>query len=108
VCLEVNPEKTKYMVVSHCQNTGLYHNLLTPYKSFENVAQFKYLGMTVTNENCIHEEIKCRLNLGDACYLSVHNHFSSCLLSKDLETQIHKIIILHLVFYGCENWSLSH
>jgi len=91
VCLEVNPEKTKYMVVSHCQNTGLYHNLLTPYKSFENVAQFKYLGMTVTNENCIHEEIKCRLNLGDACYFSVQNLLSSDLLSENLKLMYSKL-----------------
>jgi hypothetical protein len=79
------------MVVSHCQNTGLYHNLLTPYKSFENVAQFKYLGMTVTNENCIHEEIKCRLNLGDACYFSVQNLLSSDLLSENLKLMYSKL-----------------
>jgi hypothetical protein len=35
---------------------------------FENMADFRYLGMTVTNKNLIHEEIKRRLNLGNACY----------------------------------------
>jgi hypothetical protein len=36
---------------------------------FENVSQFKYFGMTVTDQNLILEEIKRRLNSGNACYL---------------------------------------
>jgi hypothetical protein len=36
----------------------------------ENVAQFKYLETTVTNQNLIQEEIKRRLNSGNACYKS--------------------------------------
>jgi hypothetical protein len=43
VGLEVNREKTKYMVVSHHQNAGQSHNLLIANKSFENVANFTYL-----------------------------------------------------------------
>jgi hypothetical protein len=51
-------------------------------RSSENVAQFKYLGMTVTDQNLIQEEIKRRLNSVNACYHSVQNHLSSRLLSK--------------------------
>jgi hypothetical protein len=41
---------------------------------FENVAQFRYLGTTITNENLIQEEIKRRLNLGNACYHSLREN----------------------------------
>jgi hypothetical protein len=51
-------------------------------RSSENVAQLKYLGMAVTNENDIQEEIKKRMNSGNACYHSNHNLFCFRLLSK--------------------------
>jgi hypothetical protein len=48
-------------------------NIRTADKSFNNVAKFKYLGTMLTNQNDIHEEIKSRLNSGNACYYSVQN-----------------------------------
>jgi hypothetical protein len=69
--------------------------------------QFKYLGTTVTNQNLIQEEIKKRLNSGNACYHLVQSLLSSCLLSKNLKIIIYKTIILPVVLYGCETWSLT-
>jgi hypothetical protein len=55
----------------------------------------------------IQEEIKSRLNSGNACYHYVQNLLSSRLLSKNLKIRIYKIIILPVVVYGCETWSLT-
>jgi competence protein ComGF len=70
------------------------------------VSQLKYLGTTVTNQNLIEEEIKRRLNSGNACYHSVQNLLSSLLQSKNVKIRIYITIILHVVLYECETWSL--
>jgi hypothetical protein len=69
-------------------------------RSFENVSQFNNLGMTVTNQDLIEEEIKRRQNSGNACYHSVQNLLSSCLLPKNVKIRIYKTIILPVVLYG--------
>jgi hypothetical protein len=71
------------------------------------VSQFKYLGTTVRNQNFIKEDIKRRLNSGNACYHLVQNLLSSQLLSKNVKIRLQRIIILPVVLYGCETWSLT-
>jgi hypothetical protein len=80
--LEINAEKTKYMIMSHHPNSGQKQNIRTGNESFENVAKFKYLGMTLTDQNDIHDKTKSILNSGNACYYSVQNLFSSRLIQK--------------------------
>ena len=53
------------------------------------------------------EEIKCRINLGNACYYSLEKILSSRLLCKKLKVNTYKTIILPVVLYGCETWSLT-
>ena len=65
------------------------------------------MGTTLTNQNSIPEEIKSTLKSGNACYHSVQNLLSSRLLSKNLKIKIYRTIILPVVLYGCETWSLT-
>jgi hypothetical protein len=53
VGLEINAEKTKYILLTHHQNIGQNRDIKIANRLFVNVSQFEYLGMTVTNQNLI-------------------------------------------------------
>jgi hypothetical protein len=88
------------------KKAGQNHSIKITNRSFEGVAKSKYLGTTLTDKNCMQEEIKSRLNLGNAWYHLVQSLLSSR-LSRNVRVKIHKIIILPVVLYGCETWSLT-
>jgi hypothetical protein len=71
--LEVNWEKTKYMLMSYSRKIGQKHSMKIANTSFEDAAKFKYLGTTLTDQNCMHEEIQSRLSSGNACCRSVQS-----------------------------------
>jgi hypothetical protein len=50
VGLEINVERTKYMLLSRYPNLCQNRDIKIAKRLFENVSQFKYLGTTVTNE----------------------------------------------------------
>jgi len=106
--LEIIADKTKYMVMSQDQIAGQNQSVRINNSTFERVEEFKYLGTTLTRQNSIPEEIKIRLRSGNACYYSVQNLLSSRLLSKNLKIKIYRtIILLVVVLYWCETWSLT-
>jgi hypothetical protein len=107
VGLEVSPEKTKYMLMSRSQKTGHKHSIKIANRSSEDVAKFKYLRTTLTEQNWMHEDINSRLNLGTACYHSVQSLLPFCLLSRNLKVKIYKTIILPVVLYGCGTWPIT-
>ena len=84
----------------HCGRKGSWGCLRTGYWG-------KYLGTALTDQNCIAEEIKSRLKSGNVCCHSVQNLLSSRLLSKNLKIKIYRTVILSVVLYGCETWSLT-
>jgi hypothetical protein len=90
--------------MSRSQNIGQKHSIKIANRSFEQVAKLKNLGTALTT-NCMHDEIKSRLNPGNACYRSVQSLLSSRLLSGNVKVNIHKTIMLSVALYECETWS---
>jgi len=95
------------MVMSRDQNAGRIHSVRIDNSTFERVEEFKCLGTTLRNQNSVVEEIKSRLTSRNACYHSVQNILSSRLPSKNFKIKIYRTIILPVVLYGCETWSLT-
>jgi hypothetical protein len=56
--LEVNTDKTKYMVMSRDQNAGQSHNTKIDNSFFERVEEFKYLGTTLTNQTAFMKKFR--------------------------------------------------
>jgi hypothetical protein len=70
--LEVDVDKTTYMVMFRDQNARRSQSMKTDNNSFARMEEFKYLGTALTNQNSIQEEIKTRVKSGNACYHSMH------------------------------------
>jgi hypothetical protein len=76
------------------QKAGQRHCLNKANSSFEGVVTLKYHGTTLTDQKCMFEEIKSRLNSGSASYHSVQSLLSSRMLSRNVKVDICKTIIL--------------
>ncbi|PSN30233.1 hypothetical protein C0J52_27890 [Blattella germanica] len=63
-------------------------------------------GALITNRNEIQKEIKHRYS-GNACYYALQRLLSSQLLSKNIKMKIYKTVILPVILYGCETWTLT-
>jgi hypothetical protein len=101
VGLEVSVDKTKYMLISRDHNEGQNRDIKIGNRSF------RYMGTTVTNQKSNQDEIKKRVNSGNAYYNSVQKCLSSRLPMKNIKIRTYKTIILPVVQYGCETSSLT-
>jgi len=95
------------MVIPRDQNARRSHSIKIDNSFFERVEQFKYLGITLTDQNSTQEEITSRVKSGNACYHLKQGHSSSSFLSTNTKIKIHIIIILPVVLNWYEIWSLT-
>jgi len=61
--IEVNADKTKYKVMSRDQKASRSHSMKVENRSFEGVEEFKYLGITLTNQNSIQQETRKQIEV---------------------------------------------
>jgi len=94
------------MVISRDKNSGRSHSIKIDNSSFEMAEEFKFLGTTLTNQNSIQEDNHSTLQSGNACCHLVKNLLSSSLLSKIIK-KLQRTVILSIILYGYENWSLT-
>ena len=97
--LEVNVNKTKYMVTDRYSLYKGNGQLMINEGNLEEVAEFKYLGTIITNRNEMHKENKHRLNSGNGCYYALQGCLSSQLLSNNIKLKIYKTVILPVVIW---------
>ena len=95
------------MVMFRNQNAGRSHSIKMYNAYFERMEDFKFLGTTSTNQHFIQEVNHCTLQSGNVCCHSVKNQLSSSVLTKTIKIEIIRALILSVVLYGYENWSLT-
>jgi hypothetical protein len=91
VGLKINAKKTKRILLSCHQNVGQSHDIKIANRSFGNVAQLKYFGTTVTNQNLIREELRGDRIRVMLATIQSRAFFFSCLLSRNIKIRLHKL-----------------
>jgi hypothetical protein len=90
------------------QNGGQNHNTHLANEFFGNVAKMGHRETTLTNQNCIYEELRGTLNFENVCHKKVHKFLPSRLLSTYLKIKIHRTtILLVVVLHKCKAMALT-
>ena len=105
--MEINENKTKYMVTStyeHRRNAG---DLQIGNKTCEAVQSFQHLGNITVNTNNNNKCIKERIRMGNKVYYANRQLVNSSLISRNNKLQIYCTLVCPVVTYGSESWTLT-
>lgn len=105
--LEVNAEKTKYMVISPNEARRRRENITIANMTFENVESFVYLGAELNSANKISSEIQRRIMAANRAYFANIKLLKSRLLSRTTKIKVYKTLIRPVATYGAETWNIS-
>ncbi|XP_054085666.1 LINE-1 retrotransposable element ORF2 protein isoform X1 [Zeugodacus cucurbitae] len=107
--LEVNEDKTKYLLSSNKQSahSRLGSHVTVDSHNFEVVDNFVYLGTSINNTNNVSLEIQRRITLANRCYFGLSRQLNSKVLSRRTKIKLYKSLIIPVLLYGAEAWTMS-
>lgn len=106
--LEVNAEKTKHVPMSHELTAGKNYSIKLGNKSFESVTKFRYFATTLRNQKTVFmKKFKNKVISWVCLLLLVQNLLSSRFISGHVNIKIHRSVILPVLWYECEIWSIT-
>ncbi|XP_050547614.1 uncharacterized protein LOC126909240 [Daktulosphaira vitifoliae] len=103
--LEVNQGKTKYLVMT--RGTRDNSHLVVENYTFQQVSDFKYLGVNISQQNNMHNEIKIRISAANKGYYALEKLFKSKLLSRRSKERLYSSFLRPVLTYACETWSTT-
>lgn len=83
------------------RNATVKDNLYTERLTFEQIEDFKYMGVNINEKNNMHNEIRMRLNKAKRCYFTMKEMFSSKLLSRRTKENLYCTYLRLIVTYTC-------
>jgi len=105
--LEVNEDKTKYLATSTKDARDLGQHVAFNGYTFEVVKDFVYLGTSINTNNDVSMEIKRRITLANRCYYGLSRQLRSKAFSRRTKLTLYKSLILPVLLYGAEAWTLN-
>lgn len=105
--LQVNVEKTKYMVASTSASRTTNQVVNIGGSSFEVVDAFTYLGSEVNKNNDISTEVTRRITAANRCFYSLNQIFRSRFTSRKLKCKLYQSLVRPVLTYGSEAWCLT-
>ena len=104
--LEVNENKTKYMMPTSRDKRRIGSQITVNNYVFNIVKEFVYLSSAVTTKNDVSLQIKRRIPLANRCYYGLNGQLSNRELSRMTKLILNKTLMLPVLLYAAQAWTL--